>query len=96
MADPMTATLMEEDEDVQKVLALIATLPLSPPEHWLLRCFVRDAVNQKAAALYVLQRAPHDSGHRTHVETELYSLLENWKQLVKRCLPSPLWRVGLR
>ncbi|KFX99820.1 hypothetical protein V490_01638 [Pseudogymnoascus sp. VKM F-3557] len=84
MFDAAAALKMEEDPDVQSALALISNLPLSPPEHWLLRCFVRDAVDSKGAALYVLERAAHDSGDKTHAETELRSLLEDWKQLVER------------
>jgi hypothetical protein len=88
MFDAAAALKMEEDPDVQSALALIGNLPLSPPEHWLLRCFVRDAVDSKAAALYVLERAAHGSGDTTHAETELWGLLEDWKQLVERCLQS--------
>lgn len=76
---------MQEDQDVQKALSTIASLTLSPPEHRLLSCFVQDAVDPKAAALYVLQRASRSGGGSIHVETELYDLLKDWKRLVERC-----------
>ncbi|KFY23357.1 hypothetical protein V493_05904 [Pseudogymnoascus sp. VKM F-4281 (FW-2241)] len=47
----------DDDEDVQKAYSTIKTLALSPSEHKLFSCFVQDAVDPKAAALYVLQRA---------------------------------------
>jgi hypothetical protein len=53
---PMQA-IIQEDQGVQKALSMIASLTLTPPEHRLLSCFVQDAVDPKAAALYVLQRA---------------------------------------
>ncbi|OBT66555.1 hypothetical protein VE03_03701 [Pseudogymnoascus sp. 23342-1-I1] len=75
---------MQEDQDVQKALSTIASLTLSPPEHKLLSCFVQDATDPKAAALYVLQRASRSGKDSIHVETELYNLLEDWKKLVER------------
>ncbi|OAF63261.1 hypothetical protein VC83_00211 [Pseudogymnoascus destructans] len=79
----MQAALHEED--VQRALSTITSLTLSPPEHRLLSCFVQDAVDPKAAALYVLQRASRYGKYLIHMETELYNLLEGWKRLVERC-----------
>lgn len=77
--------IIQEDQDVQKALSTIASLTLTQPEHRLLSCFVQDAVDPKAAALYVLQRASRNGKDLIHMETELYNLLEDWKRLVKRC-----------
>ncbi len=76
---------MDDDHDVQKALALIVSVPLTPPEHKLLSCFVRDSVDPKATALYVLQRASQGTGKGKDGAFELRHLLADWKQLLKRC-----------
>jgi hypothetical protein len=75
---------MNNSQDVQRALTLIRSVPLTAPEHKLFSCFVRDAVDPKAAALYVLQRA--SQGDTKDIEFELRHILTEWKQLVKRCL----------
>ena len=79
---------MDGDDYVGKALALILSIPLDPPEHKLLSCFVRDSVEPDAAARYVLRRASQCAGNGKDAEFELRHLLADWKQLVKRCMAS--------
>lgn len=76
---------MDNDHDVQKAKALILSTPFTPSEHNLLLRFVRDSVDPKTAALYIIQRASRDVEDTQDVEYALRLLLADWKQLVKRC-----------
>ncbi|PBP24179.1 hypothetical protein BUE80_DR004961 [Diplocarpon rosae] len=72
------------DEDVRKAIGLIYTLKVSPPEHRLLVSFVRDAVDAKATALYVLKRIYRRGQDEVDVQTELQALLLEWRSVVER------------
>ncbi|KAH9205464.1 kinase-like domain-containing protein [Leptodontidium sp. 2 PMI_412] len=73
-----------KDPDVRQAIDLIYTLPVSPPEHRMLVSFIRESVNVKATALYVLTRASSNGKEAQDVEAQLRSILKDWKELVRR------------
>ncbi|PBP16619.1 hypothetical protein BUE80_DR012487 [Diplocarpon rosae] len=72
------------DEDVRKAISLIYTFRVSPAEYRLLVSFVRDAVDAKATALYVLRRIYRRGQDEVDVQTELQALLLEWRSVVER------------
>ncbi|KAK0122470.1 hypothetical protein ONS95_010702 [Cadophora gregata] len=72
------------DPDVRRAIDLIYTLPVSPPEHRMLVSFIRESVDAKSTALYVLARAYSNGEGVENVEAELRKLFEGWRELVRR------------
>jgi len=74
-----------EHPRVQKAIALITSVPLTPPEHHLLAHFIRDSVNPGATADYVMSRASRGGDNNKAVEFEMRHLSSDWKTIVERC-----------
>jgi hypothetical protein len=64
-----------DNEYVRQALALTASAPLSPPQHKLLSCFVKDSVSPAATAQYLLKRISHGNEEGVTTESTLREIL---------------------